>query len=51
MLALKGASLPPDRTRKVYSLEVGGELTVGDLKALMEAESSIPPHEMQLIQS
>ena len=34
---------------EVYSLEVGGELTVGDLKALMEAESSIPPHEMQLI--
>ena len=34
---------------EVYSLEVGGELTVGDLKALMEAESSIPPHEMQLV--
>lgn len=34
---------------EVYSLEVGGELTVGDLKALMEAESSIPPQEMLLI--
>ena len=34
---------------EVYSLEVGGDLTVGDLKALMEMESAIPPQEMLLI--
>lgn len=34
---------------EVYSLEVGGELTVGDLKALVEVESAIPPQEMLLV--
>lgn len=34
---------------EVYSLEVGGDLTVGDLKTLMETESAIPPQEMLLI--
>lgn len=33
----------------IYSLEVGGDLTLSTLKSLLERESSIPPSQQQLV--